>query len=366
VLYVKGTQVGNRAFLKTNATIANNCRVRVRIKGTSNNARVAFRYQDKDNHYLWNGTSTGSIVYKRVGGTYTALDTVAGGDYNAYNDVEIIAIGTSIKVYINGTLYNNFTDSVYSSVPAALSGGTCYYDSFFAGKVVTPNPTYVVGDESLPQIWVHVATGGAIVGGAADYLRAVNYSMIGGGIAGGEALANMLMLYASVGGCVGGGAVNYTRTVGYDAEGGGLAGGDAATSRGKVDTMSGGGVAGGWADAGYGGMQTYAYTMYGGAVASGMADLFRSTDFTARGGGVIGGEGDYSRAALITAAGGAVAGGVAGWTAGGGGTHVEYAGYVPVMVRDDFLPKVISDASEEKAVILNRSKNNSNPKVTKR
>lgn len=125
--------------------------IKFRIMGQLANVRIAFRYTDVDNHYLWAATDAYSKVYKMDGGVgYTQLDDVRDGvviTADTWHMVEIRVSGTSIKVYIDDVLYNDFVDETFASGNIALScSGALTYEAFHdfvtIRTAVSPEPSF--------------------------------------------------------------------------------------------------------------------------------------------------------------------------------------------------------------------------------
>ena len=78
-----------------------------------------FRCTDVNNFYMLQlrmGENTARL-YKRVGGTYTQLgsDSATSLSAGTAHRVEIEAIGTTIRTYVDGVLKHNLTDATFSS-----------------------------------------------------------------------------------------------------------------------------------------------------------------------------------------------------------------------------------------------------------
>ncbi len=118
--------------------------VLAKMKASTKNNRFAFRVTDKDNNYLFNTTSAGSIIYKRVSSSYTVLNSVGWATTTGWHIVNLTAISTAIKVYVDGILRHNITDSTYGSGKVALGSGRIlntdtpgYFDYFVVRKIVS-------------------------------------------------------------------------------------------------------------------------------------------------------------------------------------------------------------------------------------
>lgn len=146
-----------RGFVVSTATMPNDQRILASMVSSSVHGRLVFRYQDMNNHYMLAISDAGSTVYKRVSGTHTSISTDATGyDFGiAYHDVEVTVIGTTIKVWIDGNLEHNFTDSTYRSGKVGMSvegGTTSWFDYFIGGEAIASEPANSFGSEASHSI----------------------------------------------------------------------------------------------------------------------------------------------------------------------------------------------------------------------
>jgi hypothetical protein len=153
ILTGPNTGAETRGFIVSVASTPNDQRLLARMKSDTEHGRLVFRYTDVDNHYMLAISSTNSIVYKRVSGTYTALDTDATGYtfLDTFRTVEVTMIGTAIKVWVDGNLVHDFTDAVYASGKAGMhvQGATIsFFDYFIAGEVLSSEPSNSFGAEA--------------------------------------------------------------------------------------------------------------------------------------------------------------------------------------------------------------------------
>jgi hypothetical protein len=171
------------AFFESVATIPDDCRILARMGTASatDNVYLSFRVTDNDNRYEFfhQGTDpaiNNTKVAKYVSGTPTTLNITSDvRDWSSGVDVEILLDGTDIEVYLDAALLFDFTDATYGSGNVALTNSPTATDEvryyyFFAGKYVTPEPTYVLGDSEniaavvFPEFLNHRIAGGSYNG----------------------------------------------------------------------------------------------------------------------------------------------------------------------------------------------------------
>lgn len=113
--------------------------------------RFDFRYTDVDNHYMASfNAANGTFIYKDVSGTYTLLDQQNWGGVpdNTWAIVDLLLSGTSIKMYVDGTLRNDITDATYGSGKVALGAGNGttsspgIFDWFFVRQYLSTEPAW--------------------------------------------------------------------------------------------------------------------------------------------------------------------------------------------------------------------------------
>lgn len=129
----------------------------IRTPNSNIDIRIGFAYQDIDNNYLVIVLATSIQVYKRVGGTYTLLNSqTIAPTINAWHSLKIQMSGsspTTIKTWFNGTLENNITDSTYSSGEVALAAPVLsnrvpiYFRKYRVSKFDAVDPTLTPGAE---------------------------------------------------------------------------------------------------------------------------------------------------------------------------------------------------------------------------
>lgn len=118
---------------------------------------IAARYTNPDNTYIvYISTSSQEVVLaKLVGGSYTEIGDYAGGyaNGNSYN-IRFELSGTNLRVYVNGTLRINETDSAIATGGAVAmfsdaTGNTI--NNFYAGNISHAVPTtFATSVTSMP------------------------------------------------------------------------------------------------------------------------------------------------------------------------------------------------------------------------
>jgi len=83
---------------------------------------LVFRFVDTSNYWMYHSAGGNTYLYKNIAGSFTQVDVAATGA--ADGDVHrVVANGSSIRVYRNGTLKITATDSALSS--ATKHGREC-------------------------------------------------------------------------------------------------------------------------------------------------------------------------------------------------------------------------------------------------
>ena len=146
-----------RAFVKINVESSNYV-IDFYIKGETGNFRIAFRYNDVNNHYLWNPDGSYSAFWKRVNGAYSKIEETARNTSGGiWYKCEIICLENNFKVYMNDNLLHNLTDSTFPNGDVALSNHynfntdpIVYYKNLKIRKYVEPEPSVSIGSEETP------------------------------------------------------------------------------------------------------------------------------------------------------------------------------------------------------------------------
>jgi len=136
------SQPGTYALYKTGATWTN-YKVSLTMKSTdSESIGVMFRYKDKNNYYrfAWDKNRKQQQLVKKCNGSFTVLSTksripyVIGRDYQ----VDIIAKGSTLQVFVDNALILQTTDSSLSSGSIALfswANAGSYFDNIVVQKI---------------------------------------------------------------------------------------------------------------------------------------------------------------------------------------------------------------------------------------
>lgn len=109
--------------------------IQVTIAVMSGACGLTFRYVDNNNFWRWYGNATDIWCYKYVAGTQTQMfhsfSTVTNGSV-----LRVIANGSSISLYLNGTLLNTVTDAFNSTATKhgmfAAGATTNFWDNWTA------------------------------------------------------------------------------------------------------------------------------------------------------------------------------------------------------------------------------------------
>lgn len=155
ILEVTGYSTGQRAFFRNDTTLPDDVVIEARARGTASapDFRLAFRYVDLNNHYLAQAGSSMSI-FKRVSGTYTALNTSAVPiTQNTWYRLKVITVSSTLKEYINDTLRASAIDTTFSGGKIALTAtyGAAYQsvqiDDLRVRAYASTEPTLTIGAE---------------------------------------------------------------------------------------------------------------------------------------------------------------------------------------------------------------------------
>lgn len=123
----------DRAIPNINADIAN-CSVEIQFAVIELNMFLAYRVQDISNFWMVQQDVAGKYtLWKRNAGTFTQMGqftgTVANGDM-----IRVVMSGSSIQVYINGTLRISVSDAHLSTATrhgfGSPTAGTARFDNF--------------------------------------------------------------------------------------------------------------------------------------------------------------------------------------------------------------------------------------------
>ena len=114
-----------------------NYKVSLTMKSTNNSALgVMFRYKDKNNYYRfsWDKNRKLRQLVKKSNGSFTVLSTNSGVPYVKSRDyqVDIVASGATLQVFIDNALVIQTTDSSLSSGSIALfswANAGSYFDN---------------------------------------------------------------------------------------------------------------------------------------------------------------------------------------------------------------------------------------------
>lgn len=153
------------------------------------------------------------------------------GTINASDVWRFEARGTNFKIYQNGTLRVDYTDTA-DRLPTGYVGLCAYsagssMDNWSGGDLA--------GGVSVAFGRAHTATAGALSGGTATASQASSYSASGGGISGGAGTASGSRAYAADGGAIAGGVATLATVRVAVAAGGAVAAGAAdVTTQGQV------------------------------------------------------------------------------------------------------------------------------------
>lgn len=106
------------------------------VKITIHAAGLSFRIQDNNNFYMWQlNATTGKLrPHKKVNGSWTVIKEVSYGfQLNTIYHVKIETYGSTIKTYIDSTLVDTTTDTVFSGgrfgMREAGTGEEAYFDN---------------------------------------------------------------------------------------------------------------------------------------------------------------------------------------------------------------------------------------------
>lgn len=88
-----------------------------KISGSGTNwPDIFIRYQDLGNFYYVQLTTSALLLRKRVSYSYSAIQTWSGSiDLSIWHNVKVVAVGSSLKVYLDGQLRIDATDSSFST-----------------------------------------------------------------------------------------------------------------------------------------------------------------------------------------------------------------------------------------------------------
>jgi hypothetical protein len=134
------SQPGTYALYKA-GTAWTNYRVSLTMKSTSNKSLgVMFRYKDKNNYYRfsWDNSRNQRQLVRKYNGYFTVLKS-SSGSYAANRNyqVDIVANGATLQVFIDNVLVLQATDSRLSSGSIALyswANAGSYFDNIVAQK----------------------------------------------------------------------------------------------------------------------------------------------------------------------------------------------------------------------------------------
>jgi hypothetical protein len=127
-LQYKGTGAGGQDYTLTGNTNWTDyvLNAKVKLDGGSNDAGIAVRVQDANNLYLFKIAYNAMEIYKVMGGSYTALASVAASiPTGNYYDYKVIVSDNRIHVYKDGQLQLSVTDDTFRGGKIGLrSAGT--------------------------------------------------------------------------------------------------------------------------------------------------------------------------------------------------------------------------------------------------
>ncbi len=118
----------------------------IKFVSGSTNAGIAFRAQNHDNLYLFRVSASTAELFKRVNGTYTSLgSTPFVPSLGTWYSLKVIAIGDTIRAYIDDALMVTATDSEFETGKLGLR--THATEAFFDNTCVGFGPfTWDVDD----------------------------------------------------------------------------------------------------------------------------------------------------------------------------------------------------------------------------
>ncbi|MDI4647076.1 family 16 glycoside hydrolase [Cohnella hashimotonis] len=136
-VYNSGTTFDNSSAVGSASWTDYTVETRVKVNGWSStnspNAGIRLRFADKDNYYFLGYKSGSLTIYRRVAGANTGLGskayTLQTGEWYTF---KAVVQGTSLKLYVNGTLEVSATDNKLAAGKAGLDSrfADARYDDF--------------------------------------------------------------------------------------------------------------------------------------------------------------------------------------------------------------------------------------------
>lgn len=142
-----------------------------------NNRGMVVRYQDSKNFYYGQWSRDGSIfrIIKVVNGVWTTLGQAPGywGANWSYHPIRMVAQGSTLKLYVDGTLRITVTDSTFAT------GKVGMYTSVYYSHIDDFTVSTLTADTTLPTVSLTAPAGGATVSGTAVTVSASATDNIG-------------------------------------------------------------------------------------------------------------------------------------------------------------------------------------------